>query len=119
AFCLARVVLAGRPVSRVKLAAVSGLLMMALDVVIDPLAVRGDRWFLGHIFYYPEGGPYFGVPLTNFAGWWIVGALGCGGGCWIWSDAGERWGRQAWAGVGFYYGVAGVNFLLTGCVRGR
>src|SRR5262249_61473554 len=113
AFCLARVVLAGRPVSRVKLAAVSGLLMMALDVVIDPLAVRGDRWFLGHIFYYPEGGPYFGVPLTNFAGWWIVGALGVGGCLWIWSDAGERWGRQAWAGVALYYGVLGVNLIMT------
>src|SRR5256886_15501774 len=54
AFCLARVVLAGRAVSRVRLAIVSGLLMMLLDVVIDPLAVRGGRWFLGYIFYYPE-----------------------------------------------------------------
>src|SRR2546430_15520370 len=61
AFCLARVVLAGRAVSRVRLAIVSGLLMMLLDVVIDPLAVRGGRWFLGYIFYYPEGGAYFGV----------------------------------------------------------
>ncbi len=30
-----------------ELALVSGVLMMLLDVVIDPLAVRGDRWFLG------------------------------------------------------------------------
>ncbi len=50
------------------------LLMTWLDVVIDPLTVLGERWFLGRIYYYPEGGVYFGVPLSNFAGWFLVGA---------------------------------------------
>ncbi|OLB98314.1 MAG: hypothetical protein AUH30_08160 [Candidatus Rokubacteria bacterium 13_1_40CM_68_15] len=113
AFCLARVVLTGRAVSRVTLAMVSGLVMMLLDVVIDPLAVRGDRWFLGHIFYYPEGGAYFGVPLTNFGGWWIVGALSVGGCLWNWSDATARWGRRAWPGVALYYGVLAFNLVMT------
>jgi uncharacterized membrane protein len=45
-----------------------------LDIVVDPVALRGSRWFLGQIFWYPEGGLYFGVPLSNFAGWAIVGA---------------------------------------------
>ena len=49
------------------------IFMTLLDVVTDPLAVRGDRWFLGKIFYYPHGGIYFGVPLSNFAGWFLVG----------------------------------------------
>ena len=40
-----------------------------IDVVVDPIAVRGDRWFLGQLFYYPEPGVYFGVPLSNFVGW--------------------------------------------------
>jgi uncharacterized membrane protein len=62
-----------RPPGRVALAATTGLLMMWLDVVIDPLAVLGDRWFLGRIFYYPEPGWYFGVPLANFAGWALLG----------------------------------------------
>ncbi|MBI3768421.1 MAG: carotenoid biosynthesis protein [Deltaproteobacteria bacterium] len=54
--------------------AVSGALLMTwLDVVIDPLTVLGDRWFLGKIYYYPRGGLYFGVPLSNFAGWFLVG----------------------------------------------
>ena len=53
--------------------------MMLLDVVIDPVAVRGDRRFLGHIFFYPEGGAYFGVPVFNFAGWTVVGMVGIGG----------------------------------------
>ena len=47
-------------------------LMMTLDVVIDPVALRGYRWFLGQIYGYPEYGVYFGVPLSNFAGWFLV-----------------------------------------------
>jgi len=75
-FCLARTVLRGRQVPPLAMALVTGVLMMLLDVVIDPVAVRGDRWFLGHVFYYAEAGAYFGVPLSNFAGWVVVGAVG-------------------------------------------
>ncbi|MBI5124930.1 MAG: carotenoid biosynthesis protein [Planctomycetes bacterium] len=48
-------------------------LMMLQDVVVDPVALRGSQWFLGQIFYYPDGGIYFGVPLSNFFGWFVVG----------------------------------------------
>ncbi len=44
-----------------------------IDIVVDPIALRGDRWFLGQIFYYPEPGAYFGVPVSNFVGWGVVG----------------------------------------------
>ncbi|PIR16322.1 MAG: hypothetical protein COV46_08730 [Deltaproteobacteria bacterium CG11_big_fil_rev_8_21_14_0_20_49_13] len=55
------------------LAALLGaFLTMLLDIIIDPLTVMGDRWFLGDIYYYPNGGSYFGVPFTNFAGWFLV-----------------------------------------------
>src|SRR4030095_12768577 len=47
----------------------SVLLMAGIDVIIDPLTALGDRWFLGRIYYYPQGGIYFGVPLSNFFGW--------------------------------------------------
>src|SRR5574337_354770 len=53
--------------------ALTALLFMLIDVVIDPVALRGDRWFLGKIYEYPEPGFYFGVPLTNFLGWAVVG----------------------------------------------
>ncbi len=48
-------------------------LFMLQDVVVDPVALRGSQWFLGQIFYYPDGGIYFGVPLSNFFGWFVVG----------------------------------------------
>jgi len=53
----------------------STLFFTFIDIVIDPLAVRGDQWFLGKIFYYPDPGVYFGVPLSNFAGWAVVGFI--------------------------------------------
>jgi putative membrane protein len=49
------------------------LLFVMIDMVIDPVALRGDRWFLGQIYDYPDGGPYFGVTLSNFAGWAVTG----------------------------------------------
>ena len=96
AFSLARLLGGARPASRLRLAFWSGLFMMLIDVVIDPLAVRGDRWFLGKIFYYPEGGAYFGVPLSNFLGWALVGWVAVGS--YLWAapgrlEAGDpRWG---------------------------
>jgi len=110
AFCLARVALAGRRVARPVVAIVAGVLMMALDVVIDPLAVRGDRWFLGQIFFYATPGFYFGVPLSNFAGWVLVGAVGVGLYLALAPDAS---GRLAWEGVALYYVVLGFNLAMT------
>lgn len=49
------------------------MLFVLSDIVIDPLALRGSRWFLGQIYGYYEEGVYFGVPLANFLGWAIVG----------------------------------------------
>jgi uncharacterized membrane protein len=46
-----------------------------IDVIIDPVALRGDRWFLGLIYGYPDPGLYFGIPLMNFVGWAVVGLL--------------------------------------------
>ncbi len=45
-----------------------------MDIVVDPVALQGARWFLGQIYGYPEEGIYFGVPLSNFVGWALVGA---------------------------------------------
>ena len=109
--------------ARLRLAGLAGLLMMWLDVVIDPLAVRGDRWFLGRIFYYPEPGWYFGVPVANFVGWVVVGAAIA----WGWTVLGPRvggappaWGRR-WPGhgrqaVGLYYLVLAFNLAITAAV---
>ena len=56
----------------------ASLLFALIDVVIDPVALRGDRWFLGKIYFYPESGVYFGIPLANFSGWAFVGIIALG-----------------------------------------
>jgi len=51
------------------------LLQTYLDIIIDPVALQGRHWFLGEIYGYREAGYHFGVPLTNYAGWFIVSGL--------------------------------------------
>lgn len=135
AFCLARVAIREHRSSPAALAVTAGFLMMLLDVVIDPIAVRGDQWFLGRIFYYAQPGPYFGVPLSNFVGWWLVGAISVG----VYLVLRGRGGRgparrdpgrgvpgsgasgvagglhrpRLWPGVALYYGVLGFNLAVT------
>ena len=43
-----------------------GLVVTAIDLFMDPLQVKLGHWT------WIEGGSYFGVPLGNFVGWFIV-----------------------------------------------
>ena len=113
AFCLARAALGPRSGAGA-LALTGGVLMMLLDVVIDPIAVRGDQWFLGRIFYYVEGGVYFGVPLSNFVGWALVGSAAIGGYLVLTRDA--RGTRPA-PGMALYYAVLAFNLAVTVWIR--
>ena len=53
----------------------AALFMVMIDMVADPLSVLGDRWFLGRIFWYDPPGPHFGVPISNYLGWYFVAAV--------------------------------------------
>ncbi len=48
------------------------LFQVFLDIIVDPVALQGKRWFLGQIYGYREAGAHFGVPLSNYAGWWLT-----------------------------------------------
>jgi putative membrane protein len=47
----------------------SSLLLAMMDGVLDPGAASLGFWV------WPEGGAYYGVPLSNYAGWLLSGAL--------------------------------------------
>lgn len=95
------------------LVGLAGGLMMMLDVVIDPLAVRGERWFLGHLFSYPDGGAYFGVPISNFAGWWLVGSAIVA--LFLFVCPSGPVGSTG-MGIRLYYGILSFNLALTGWI---
>ena len=48
-------------------------LFVLLDIITDPVALQGSRWFLGQIYGYRSPGFYFGIPMSNFGGWLLVG----------------------------------------------
>jgi uncharacterized membrane protein len=98
------------------------VLVLSLDIVIDPLALRGYRWFLGQTYGYPDSGIYFGVPLSNFGGWFLVALvlirvlqfLATRSPASAWWD----WGRrrlpsQALLGPAFYLSILGFNLAMT------
>jgi putative membrane protein len=91
------------------------ILFMLADVVIDPVALQGERWFLGQIYRYPGGGLYFGVPLANFAGWFLVGLVALGLNAWCDRRAGgpaaPDWAR-AWP-YRALYGPALLGLILA------
>jgi putative membrane protein len=47
-------------------AALGGVIMTAWDVVMDPMMVHGGHWV------WEVNGPYFGVRLQNYWGWWLT-----------------------------------------------
>ncbi len=90
-----------------------------IDMVIDPVALRGDRWFLGKIYFYPHPGVHFGVPMANYAGWAMVGAISL----LLYFPLDRRLAaplpenhstiRRLLLGVGLYYGVLAFNLGVT------
>ena len=75
----------------------AALFMVMVDMVVDPLSVLGDRWFLGKIFWYDPPGPHFGVPISNYLGWYFVAAITIG--IFQWLDAALNRGADKPAGM--------------------
>ena len=93
---------------------------MMMDVIIDPIAFLGDRWFLGKIYTYQEEGEYFNIPLTNFAGWFLVGTAILSSWSWLnrklegkFPFAKRDVPYQALLGPGLYLGVLIFNLAVT------
>jgi len=97
-------------------------LMMYLDIIIDPVALLGERWFLGKIYYYPDGGSYFGITLANFFGWYFVCFVIVRLFVWleklVFGKSAEPRGLfyyryKALGAAGLYFGILGFNLFMT------
>ncbi|MGQ0666361.1 MAG: carotenoid biosynthesis protein [Nitrospiraceae bacterium] len=96
----------------------TAFLFAFIDMVIDPVALRGDRWFLGKIYYYPDPGMHFGVPMANYVGWAVVGLISLA----IYFPLERRLPTlhlppsirpRLLLGIGLYYGVLAFNLGMT------
>lgn len=54
--------------------AVSAVGMVAYDLALDPIAVSHGLWS------WEQPGSYYGIPLMNFANWWVVSLIVFGAG---------------------------------------
>ena len=98
--------------------ALTSFLFAFIDMVVDPVALRGDRWFLGKIYYYPDPGWHFGVPFANYTGWAVVGLISLA----LYFPLDRRLPhlsppppitQRLLLGVGLYYGVLAFNLVVT------
>ena len=89
----------------------SALLLALIDGVLDPGAASLSFWT------WPEGGPYYGIPVSNYLGWILSGAVAT---ALILAFGRKKWGRVApppgmvdstvialafWVGVAIFSGL--------------
>lgn len=43
-----------------------------VDLVVDPVGLHGNQWFLGDMYRWRNATGYLGVPLWNFLGWYLA-----------------------------------------------
>lgn len=90
--------------------ALGAWLLMAWDLALDPAMVRNQifpfwQWY--------THGLYFGMPLQNFAGWWLVGFLFMGVSRFLWRANAEPARLPAWLPFGMYLANMVFAMLLS------
>lgn len=96
-----------------RLALGGALCATAIDLVIDPVTLRGEQWFFGALYTYRADGWWFGVPSSNFAGWLLVSfaiiAIDE-----LFGTAEHRWGppRGVWLGIGTCLFFVATGFAI-------
>ena len=107
-----------RPPRRVLHILSAAILLALVDGVLDPGAASLGFWV------WPEGGGYYGVPLTNYLGWLLSSAVAA---ALLLALRRRRWGRSApppamldslLIAVAFWTGVAVFSGLLVPALLG-
>ena len=88
------------------LAVVAAMVMTAWDTVMDPGMTAAGNWV------WEQGGPYFGVPLRNYAGWLLTTFLVYLGAGVIWRVTELHGSRARTAARGVTVGFAALPVLV-------
>lgn len=93
----------------------TGIIAVALDLFIDPIAVHARYWF-----WFVEGNVYYGIPLLNYVGWFALMTLAPLG--WLLIARRREWGYwrkgaiSLAAIVPLSIAAIGVSLLLNGLI---
>lgn len=86
-----------------------------VDLVVDPVSLHGNQWFLGDMYRWERATGYLGVPIWNFLGWYFVSFLV------FYIDEALDVGRErtfdAARGVTLAFGVMIFNILIALGIR--
>lgn len=99
------------PKNKWALVLLSAVFTTILDIVTDPNAHMGERWFLGKIYYYPNPGFYFDITMANFMGWFLVSGLINAVGVFALKLTVNV--KYLFLGIGLYYGILLFNYGIT------
>lgn len=69
-FCLATIITKAFLLPQMLVILLTPSILVSLDFIIDPIAVN-----ISKSWQWEKGSRYFGIPLRNFLGWYIVGFL--------------------------------------------
>lgn len=89
-----------------KILAITALAAMAIDLVLDPAAVRLGFW------YWDKPGFFYGVPFINFLGWILSSFIGAGVIHIFWRHGSRMHSGLALSGLGIVWFWTCVNIWL-------
>jgi uncharacterized membrane protein len=69
-FCIALLIITAFSLNKLYLVFLTPLILVSLDFIIDPVAVK-----LAKMWNWEKSSKYFGIPYGNFLGWYIVGLI--------------------------------------------
>lgn len=89
----------------------TALFALVADIVLDPALTRMQLW------QWENPGPFYGVPLLNFVGWFVSGLLGAMLLTYLWQDTPVR-RSLVYSGFALVWFWAGVNLGLQQWIPG-
>ncbi len=113
-FLLADTIVAARGLrNRTLLAILFGsYLLTAWDLVLDPSMAAPSLQYV-HFWVWHETGPYYGMPLRNFLGWYVTGLLFIAAGRFAWGTADAAQPRLQGRMLAIPFAVYAINVVWS------
>ena len=104
-----------QPELRWQVPLLTGVLAVGVDLFIDPIAVKAGYWV-----WFKEGTVYYGIPLLNFVGWFVLMTLAPLAWLWIVQQHRRSLGQKVALAVGALLPLSlaaiAVSMVLNGLI---